>query len=1158
MTSFFLKIYDLLQKHRKVTAFTLFVLLLCFFGVTLCINYEEDISKFLPRNEKNEKYAEVYQNITSQNRIAVIFAPRDTSRNVSSDSLESSMELFGKIINARHVVKNLQVSVDESKMLNMVDFIGRNYSYFLTPRDYKRIDSLLASHNYISQQMEENKKLLMLPMVGSTTMQTLQYDPLHLFTPVLKRLQSFQMSSNFNIVDGYIFTKDGKRSMITFNSPYGASETRLNANLAVIIDSMIAVTEKVYPNIHVSAIGAPLIAVTNANQIKTDSVIAVSIAVVLILLLLILHYRRLSDIIWICASLVFGWLFALAGMAAFKDSVSIIVLGIGSVIIGISVNYPLHFLDHLKEVSSVRTALKEMVPPLLIGNVTTVAAFLCLVWLDADAMRDLGVFGSLMLIGTILFVLVFLPLFVKKHNVERRHLDLNIDFVKLSTARQRRIFIIAVSVITIFLGWLSFQTSFDSDLRNINYMTSDQRQDLQFLSSSTNESPLYAVAEGKDLQSALVANDSLRKILERESSVMSISGISNFVPSSHQQTTSIANWSNYWGKHRDKLINDFNKECARQGFAPGAFRPFTDMIKSRPQSQPLGYFSLITSILASNYILKASDGVRIVNYVNTKDNESVESVVNDIDAGSKIYAFSSKDIGNQLVSILNNSFNYIGFVCGFVVFFFLWISFARIELSLMSFLPLAVSWLWILGLMQFFGIQFNIVNIILATFIFGQGDDYTIFITEGLIYEYAYGRERLASYKRSVALSAILMFIGIGTLILARHPALRSLAEVTIIGMITVVFMAYYLPPIIFRWITTNGGNVRQVPLTLKRICFSLFSMLFFLFTMYLFVLPWTWIYFRIGRDTEVKKLRYHRFLQRMSHFVIHRVPGVDFSFDNSVGENFSRPAVIICNHQSHLDLMCLMMLTPKMVFLTNDWVWNNPFYGMVIHRAEFYPVSDGIDKNIPRLQSLYDRGYSIAVFPEGTRSPDSSILRFHKGAFYLAQQLQADILPIFIHGNGHVLPKRDFMLREGRIHVEIQPRVKADDLLFGNTDIERRSSFHKYYLEHYAMLCTRLEDSEYFIPFVRYQYMYKGTDVESRCRKILSDKALLKSLIDAPQYAGLNEITIGDCGQGEIAYLFALVHKKTEVYAYCHDEDDFLLVSNMANLPANLHFLIK
>lgn len=62
-------------------------------------------------------------------------------------------------------------------------------------------------------------------------------------------------------------------------------------------------------------------------------------------------------------------------------------------------------------------------------------------------------------------------------------------------------------------------------------------------------------------------------------------------------------------------------------------------------------------------------------------------------------------------------------------------------------LPLAVSWLWILGFMDIFSIQFNIVNIILATFIFGQGDDYSIFITEGLTYEYAYGRARLKSYK---------------------------------------------------------------------------------------------------------------------------------------------------------------------------------------------------------------------------------------------------------------------------------------------------------------------------------------------------------------------------------------------------------------------------
>src|SRR5699024_10096523 len=77
-------------------------------------------------------------------------------------------------------------------------------------------------------------------------------------------------------------------------------------------------------------------------------------------------------------------------------------------------NYPLHFLDHLRHEPNRRNVLKEMVPPLLIGNITTVSAFLCLVFIDADAMRDLGIFGSLVLIATITFVLILLPSLVSQ------------------------------------------------------------------------------------------------------------------------------------------------------------------------------------------------------------------------------------------------------------------------------------------------------------------------------------------------------------------------------------------------------------------------------------------------------------------------------------------------------------------------------------------------------------------------------------------------------------------------------------------------------------------------------------------------------------------------------------------------------------------------
>lgn len=145
-----------------------------------------------------------------------------------------------------------------------------------------------------------------------------------------------------------------------------------------------------------------------------------------------------------------------------------------------------------------------------------------------------------------------------------------------------------------------------------------------------------------------------------------------------------------------------------------------------------------------------------------------------------------------------STFDYISLACSLIVFIFLWISFRRLKYAVVAFVPMLVSWLWILGLMYLFGWQFNIVNIILATFIFGQGDDYTIFITEGLIAGNT-DSDRLIQYKNSIILSALIMFIGMGALIVAKHPALHSLATVTMLGMTCVVLMAYIVPPILFK-----------------------------------------------------------------------------------------------------------------------------------------------------------------------------------------------------------------------------------------------------------------------------------------------------------------------------------------------------------------------
>ena len=69
---------------------------------------------------------------------------------------------------------------------------------------------------------------------------------------------------------------------------------------------------------------------------------------------------------------------------------------------------------------------------------------------------------------------------------------------------------------------------------------------------------------------------------------------------------------------------------------------------------------------------------------------------------------------------------------------------------------------------------------------------------------------------------------------------------------------------------------------------------------------------------------------------------------------------------------------------------------------AEYYPVAEGAEDSLEPLQDLVNRGYSIVVFPEGTRSYDDTIKRFHQGAFYIAEKLKLDIVPLVLHGVGY------------------------------------------------------------------------------------------------------------------------------------------------------------
>ncbi|MCF0166410.1 MAG: glycosyltransferase [Bacteroidales bacterium] len=206
---------------------------------------------------------------------------------------------------------------------------------------------------------------------------------------------------------------------------------------------------------------------------------------------------------------------------------------------------------------------------------------------------------------------------------------------------------------------------------------------------------------------------------------------------------------------------------------------------------------------------------------------------------------------------------------------------------------------------------------------------------------------------------------------------------------------------------------------------------------------------------------RVHLMICRIARFLIksHIVPGISYKLQNPENEDFSKPSVIICNHQSHIDLILLLALSPNMIVLTTDWVWNNPIYRVIIRKAGFQPVSKGIDNIMPHLQNAVERGYSIAVYPEGTRSADCRIARFHQGAFHIAQSLNLDILPLVLYGSGKALPKKGHTMRRWPMELSVEKRISPSQLAgLGEYTVKQASAVRRYYTERYREMADRIE----------------------------------------------------------------------------------------------------
>ena len=1153
MTQFFIGLYDYFERHKILFYLSLIscVLLMGFFA--LQVRFEENITQFFPDTKDSQNTIKVFDNLKIKDKIIIMLSSADTCHRVEPDSLIEAAGRLQQTLTEKAggtLIKGIFAQVDQSLIGGATDFVYEHLPLFLTDTDYQRFDSLLTEKG-IQATMQKNYTNLLSP-AGIALRSYILRDPLGLGSEALKHLQDFQLEANYEIYDEHIFSKDGSTLLMFITPVFSTGSTGKNDELIKMLEEELKHVQGESPTIRAEYFGGPSVGVYNARQIKKDTILTSSLALLIIIVFISLVFKRKRSIPLIITPVLFGGLFALFLIFFIKGSISAIAVGAGSAVMGIALSYSIHMLAHQNHVSTVQQLIKEIAYPLTVGSFTTIGAFMGLIFTSSDLLRDFGLFASLALVGTTLFCLIYLPHFLKgQADVKQGRVLRIIEKINAYSYEKNKWLVGGILLITIICLFTSQKVGFNNDMMSLNYEPQHLKQSEEKLMQlfDSDEKTVLFVSVGKDMNQATetyaITNQKL-STLKDQGLIKDYASASQFLISPQEQQLRLKRWKDYWTDEKQQQIRKQLETAATEyRFRPGSFDPFYQWL-----NQPFGEYHYtaqeddLSGKLLNEWQTSADSITMLISQIRISD-QNKETVYQHFSKDQDVVIFDRSYFANKWVSAINDDFYLILYISSFLIFFALWFSYGRIELTLMSFLPMLVSWVIILGLMGILGIEFNIINIILSTFIFGIGDDFSIFIMDGLQNKYRTGQKVLNSHKTAIFFSAFTTVVGMGALVFAKHPALQSISLISILGMIAVVLVAYTIQPLIFRFFIAGPASKGLPPYTLIGLIRTvLLFLLFFIGCIFLRVLIAV-LYLVPVRKSSKQRL-VCRLIQITCKGILLLATAVKKEHINKANERFQHPAIIIANHQSFIDILVLLSLSSKILMVTNHWVWHSPFFGAIIRYVDFYYIGEGYEQYMERMRKKVKEGYSIAIFPEGTRTYNGKMKRFHKGAFYLAETLQLDILPILLYGNNKIIAKaQPFNIRKGIIYTEILPRIPADDLSFGTTYQERTKRISAYMKEGYARICREKNttDNPAFYEALIQNYIYKGPVVEWYIRikvKMERNYRLFNRLIPAQ-----GQITDIGCGFGPLCYMLSMLSEDRDILGIDYDEDKIALAQH-------------
>ncbi len=689
---------------------------------------------------------------------------------------------------------------------SIIDYLLTQAPNLTTEADLKNLEEL-TSPNTVAATLKRNKHQLISP-IGIGVKKIIVSDPLNLRSLYLKKIASLRFLPHFNTKGQHILNNDQTALLLIAKSQIPMTDSnggeKLLSNFKQISHSALAENNLKSSDISISLLSGHIYTVANASIIKHDLTTISIVSAVALIILFLFSFRHVGALAIFLAPGI-AIMAGLGSTAIFFPNMSTIVIGFGSILMGVSIDFAIHTYFALADrPDDPKQAVRNIKFPILYGAATSCVAFGALYISGIPGIKQLAVFSVVGIIAACSYALLFIPNFCCSFPSISQNTPPRLESKKRGS---KKITLIISAILIISGSIIALSNCFDTELKHLGYISENIHNTEKIFTDSWGDLRGHSLlfASGSTQQEALQKNAKvwadITKNLQNEKAI----NISQVLPDYQAQQDNFSRWRKFWNNNK---INEtkaiLQKEGAKLHFAPKIFdssikklsNPIVPESIQSMRSSSLGFLAEMLIPKTSyqehvNIITLLPDTERIIKYY-TPQKETLLGVR--LVAQSKFKQALEFEMEKDILRFIGLS--------GVLVIILILLLFKNIRRATLAIFPAIFGVISTFSLLSILNIPLNIFHIIALPLVIGLGADYGIFMVFQEV------KEATPSTLKAVRISGLTTLAGFGVLVLAKHPSLNSLGATVAIGISSALLCAIFiLPRLLNLHYTTNQSK---------------------------------------------------------------------------------------------------------------------------------------------------------------------------------------------------------------------------------------------------------------------------------------------------------------------------------------------------------------